>query len=97
MSGHSVALTWASLGQPCQVIRYDVWRAVGLINSITGANYSLFTNLTKPNGLTGTPPAPNFTDSNVKNNTTYTYFVTATNKQGVQSGPSELTHITAKF
>jgi hypothetical protein len=94
MSGHSVALTWTSpVGQ--QVRRYDVWRAVGsfLTRADAVKNHALFTDIT-PKGITGAPPtvptptAP-FLDSNVKNNVTYTYFVTRTNKQGVQSDLSD--------
>ena len=51
-----------------------------------GQNSALFT-LIKT--LNGTPPSTTFTDTNVKNNTTYTYFVTQTNKQGVQSDMSD--------
>jgi hypothetical protein len=37
-------------------------------------------------GISGTPPATTFTDSAVKNNTTYLYFVTAA--LGADSGPN---------
>jgi hypothetical protein len=58
------------------------------------ANPGLFTDLTAPNGITPVPPAktplPMFTDSNnLKGNTTYTYFITETNAQGVTSGASD--------
>jgi len=103
LSGHNVVLNW-SAPEFGQIRRYDVWRAVGSFISVQAirqavkANPSLFTKLT-PNGinpvLPATIPATTFTDTNVKNNTTYTYFITATTKltpanpQGVQSGPSD--------
>jgi len=108
MSGHNVALTWAP-PEFGQVRRYDVWRAVGFFTTrasiVQGikANPKLFTNLTAPSGgITPVPPATTpkatFTDLNVKNNTTYTYFVTQTNKQKVQSEASDPpTTITVKF
>jgi hypothetical protein len=49
------------------------------------ANQSQFTIVGR---VTGTPPATTFTDTKLKNNTTYTYFVTDTNLQGVLSGPT---------
>jgi fibronectin type 3 domain-containing protein len=38
----------------------------------------------------GTPPTTTYTDINVKNNVTYTYFVTAVNADGTQSSPSNI-------
>jgi len=103
MSGHNVALSWTA-PEFGQVRRYDVWRAVGSFPTLQSvvlgikANSKLFTNLTAPNGQTGTPPSKTFTDMNVKNNTTYTYFVTVTNNKGVQSGASDPpTTIQVKF
>jgi len=43
------------------------------------------------------PPLRTFTDGNVKNNTTYTYFVTDKNKQGAKSGASVPVTILVKF
>jgi hypothetical protein len=103
MSGHFVALSWTA-PEFGQVRRYDVWRAVGSfptrLSIVQGikANPKLFTNLTSPNGQTGTPPLKTFTDMNVKNKTTYTYFVTQTNNKGVQSEASDPpTIFTVKF
>jgi hypothetical protein len=97
MSVHNVLLTWNS-PEFGQVRRYDVWRAEGTfptLQSVVAAinqNPSVFKNLT-PNGITPVPPATTpsktFTDINVKNKTTYTYFITQTNKQGVQSPASD--------
>jgi hypothetical protein len=97
---HQVLLNWNPPGQ-CQIRRYDVWRAVGSFTTSASvfANRALFTNITT-NGINGTPPLTTFTDTNVKNNTTYTYFVTDKNKQGAQSGPSAaspMSTITVKF
>jgi len=85
-NGKSVPLTWTAPGFG-QTRSYIIWRAVG---SFTRAqiisNPGAFTVLTT---LTGMPPSPSYTDPNVKNNTTYTYFVTDKNKQGAQSGPTD--------
>ena len=99
MSGHNVVLNWAP-PEFGQIRRYDVWRAVGSFASIASVvqNHGLFTNIS--NGkLTGNgaPPPTTFTDTNVKNNTTYTYFVTDLNKQGAQSGASVPKIIIVKF
>ena len=94
---HQVLLNWNSAGQ-CQIRRYDVWRAVGSFTTpaSVAANFALFTNLTV-NGINGKPPTPTFTDTTVKNNVTYTYFVTDKNKQGAQSGASAPATIFVKF
>jgi hypothetical protein len=47
--------------------------------------------------VTGTPPKPTFTDSTVKNNTTYTYFVVETNAKGVASSASVPVVFPVKF
>ncbi len=85
-SGKSVPLSWTPPGFG-QIRSYTVWRAVGSFTTPQQAllNNSKFSPLKT---LTGAPPATSFLDSTVKNNTTYTYFVTAINKQGVQSGAS---------
>jgi len=94
-SGHNVVLNWTApdFGQ---VRRYDIWRAVGSFPTpiLVGQNKALFT-LIKT--LNGAPPSTTFTDTNVKNNTTYTYFVTQTTKQGVQSGAPDPKTIFVKF
>jgi hypothetical protein len=103
LSGHFVGLNWSS-PEFGQIRRYDVWRAVGTFSTLQSiqlalkTNPSVFKQLT-PNGITPVPPATTpvttFTDTGVKNNTTYTYFITATTKatpanpQGVQSAPSD--------
>lgn len=91
---HFVVVSWMPPGV-CQVRRnkgYTIWRALGSFNTLTPANRTLFT-------IIGTVNAPSttFTDGNVKNNNTYTYFVTDTNTQGATSGASNLTHITVSF
>ncbi|HEX5236459.1 MAG TPA: hypothetical protein VFW25_14155 [Silvibacterium sp.] len=94
-TGKSVPLTWTapSFGQ---IRNYTVWRAIGSFStplqvlSNAGAFSAIKT-------LTGTPPSPALTDTNVKNNTTYTYFVTDGNKQGAQSGASVPLVVTTKF
>ena len=94
MSNHNVRVSWTSPGFG-QIRKYSVWRAVGNFTaSQLVANRSLFAKIAT---LTGAPPAVTFTDTNVKNNVTYTYFVTDTNKQGIQSAPSTPFSITVKF
>src|SRR5262249_46395000 len=89
--GKNVPLSWTAPGG--QTRKYFVWRALGSFPTIQSvlANSSQFTNLT-PNGITNPnpnlPPTPTFVDSSVKNNKTYTYFVTDKNKQGAGSGAS---------
>jgi hypothetical protein len=99
----SVVLNWnpPSIGQ---IHRYSIWRAVGSFPTPAkvAANFKLFSN-----GFCGqqncyvqgnpTPAPTTYTDNTVKNNTTYTYFVTDTNKQGATSGASAPTVITVHF
>lgn len=88
MNGKNVVLSWTPPGA-CQVRRYSIWRAKGSFTTLATvlANLSLFTNIKNLDRQNGPPPTT-FTDTNVKNNTTYTYFVTDTNVQGATSGPS---------
>src|SRR4029077_6980268 len=91
----SVPLTWtpAAFGQ---IRKYYVWRSTGAFPTVQLVllNFSKFSILKT---LTGAPPSPSSIDSTAKNNTTYTYFVTEANKQGVQSGPSNPVVVTLKF
>jgi hypothetical protein len=93
-SGKSVPLTWTapSFGQ---IRNYTIWRATGSFATTEQilSNLGAFSALKT---LTGTPPTLSYTDANVKNNTTYTYFVTDGNKQGAQSGVSNLLVVTIK-
>ncbi len=93
-SNKKVALNWTPPGV-CQVSRkagYTIWRAVGSFSTITPANRTQFTNIGTVNA-----PSTTFTDNNVKNNTTYTYFVTDTNTQGATSGASTPATVFVKF
>ena len=94
-TGKSVPLTWIapSFGQ---IRNYTVWRAIGSFSTPLQvlSNAGAFSVVKT---LTGTPPSPSLTDTNVKNNTTYTYFVTDGNKQGAQSGASIPLVVTIKF
>jgi len=94
-SNKTVVLTWTAPGFG-QIREYDVWRAVGSFTTSGSlvANQASFQIVGK---VTGAPPTPTFTDSTVKNNVTYTYFLTDKNKQGVQSGASAPTTIFVKF
>lgn len=84
-SNPSVSLTWTGPGFG-QVRTYVIWRAVGSFPKPSDvlANRNLFTQV---GTVSGTPPATTFTDSS-STYQTYTYFVTETNKEGVQSAPS---------
>jgi hypothetical protein len=93
--GKTVSLAWTSptFGQ---VRTYLVWRAVGTFTTLPSlvANAASFSNI---GTVTGTPPSPSFNDGTVKNGVTYTYFVTDSNKQGVQSSESSPVTLTVKF
>jgi hypothetical protein len=93
-SGKSVPLTWAGPGFG-QIRSYIIWRATGSFTTIEQvlAHLAAFSALKT---LTGAPPTPSYTDTNVKTNTTYTYFVTDGNMQGAASGPSNLVVVTIK-
>jgi hypothetical protein len=94
-NGKSVPLAWTppSFGQ---IRKYQVWRALGSFPTAQQVllNFSKFSIIKT---LSGAPPTTFYTDSSVKNTTTYTYVVTDTNKQGVQSGPSNPVVVTTKF
>jgi hypothetical protein len=90
----SVPLTWLAPNFG-QIRKYDVWKAEGSFPTLqlVVANFSKFSRITT---VTGAPPSPSFLDPNVKNNRTYTYFVTDGNIQGAQSGPSAPIVVTVK-
>jgi hypothetical protein len=94
LSGHNVNVTWSPPGFG-RIRTYYIWRAIG---PISPAN--LPTNIGK---VTGSPPNTSFLDTTVKNNVTYTYFVTAALgadsgiNNGNQSGASNMPVITVKF
>ena len=97
-NGKTVPLTWNAPGYG-QIRSYTVWRATGSFPTslLVLQNFSAFKKVqTVSNGPNA--PAPTFTtDTTVKNGTTYTYFVTAVNKQGSQSGASNAVVVTMKF
>lgn len=91
-NGNSVPLTWSAPGFG-QIRTYTVYRATGSF----GTAQLLLANLSKFSAvktLTGAPPTSSYTDTNLRNNTTYTYFVIDGNKQGVQSTASNLLVVT---
>ncbi len=95
-NGKSVPLSWTppTFGQ---IRTYFVWRAVGSF-STSQQVFQKAASFSKIGTISGTPPATLFLDSNnIKNNTTYTYFVTDANKQSVTSGPSTPLVVTVKF
>ncbi len=94
----SVTLTWTPPGFG-RIRTYFIWRAVGTISAT-----NLPTNIGKVTGkVPGSPPATTFPDQNVKNNVTYTYFVTAAlgadsgPNNGNGSAPSNFITVTVKF
>ncbi len=97
----SVVLTWTPPGFG-RIRAYYIWRADTTNVPISSTNLPV-----KISTLTGTtgsmPPPTNFTDQTVKNNTTYTYFVTSAlgtdsgPNNGNQSGPSNMVQIKVKF
>jgi hypothetical protein len=87
-SNRSVTLNWTppDFGQ---IRTYLVWRATGVISPA---------NLPKVIArLTGAPPATTFTDTTVKNKTTYTYFVTDALGNSNQSGTSNIITVAVVF
>jgi len=86
--GHSVNLAWTAPGFG-QIRTYYIWRAVGAISLS-----NLPDNIGK---VSGTPAGTTFTDSQVKNNTTYCYFVTAALGNSNQSGQSNSQCVTIHF
>ena len=92
---HTVVLNWAapSFGQ---IRNYYVWKATGSFPTLQSVIANL-SNFSQIKTLTGAPPLTTYTDKSVKNKTTYTYFVTDSNKLTVQSGPSTPVVITVVF
>jgi hypothetical protein len=94
-NGKKVPLTWNSpdFGQ---TRGYTIWRATGNYSTTQNvlANFGAFTAIKT---VTGAPPSASYLDTNVKNGTTYSYFVTDANKQGAQSGASNPVVVTVKF
>ncbi len=94
---HYVLLTWAApdFGQ---IRAYYIWRAVGSYPTLASvlANISQFSRVGSVTG-NSFPLPTTFLDKNVKNKTTYTYFVTDANGFKVQSGPSTPATIAVVF
>jgi hypothetical protein len=89
----AVPLTWNSPAFG-QIRAYNVYRATNITGSVlpNAKQFSKVQTLT-PIAPSVTPPT-NWVDTTIKNNNTYTYFVTAVNKQGVQSGASNFVTVT---
>jgi hypothetical protein len=92
LGSKSVVLAWNAPGGPCKVRQYDVWRATNPSTTFTDIKTL---NRVKV-GNTTTAPLTTYTDPNVKNNTTYTYFVTDTDVQRATSDPSNMVTIFVK-
>jgi hypothetical protein len=98
MSGHFVQLNW-TVPNFGQVQTYTIWRAVGSIpaNQLVAKSSSFVQLPYTATRIGKTLPPTTFTDKNVKNNVTYTYFVTAVNIQGAKSGATAPFIFTVKF
>jgi hypothetical protein len=88
MSGHNVLLNWTApgFGQPRT---YYVWRALGTQTVASTSAFTMIATL-RASGGADAPPPTSYLDTHVQNNHTYTYFVLQQNKQGAESGPSNL-------
>jgi len=94
--GKAVPLNWTSpdFGQ---IRNYFIWRATGNFPTPQQvlANIAQFSQV---GTVSGTPPSTFFIDKfNLKNNATYTYFVTAQNKFTANSGPSTPLVVNVQF
>jgi hypothetical protein len=95
----AITLTWGFPGQVTQsnfgqIRAFNVYRATDIAGSaLTNAKaFVLLKSITPvPPAVT---PANFYVDTAIKNNHAYTYFVTAVNKQGAQSGPSNYLTVT---
>lgn len=95
----AVPLTWNFPGQVSQsnygqIRAFKVYRATNITGSVltNAKSFSLIKTITPvPPSVT---PVSYYVDTGVKNNNAYTYFVTAVNKQGAQSGPSNYLTVT---
>ena len=95
--GKAIPLSWTSPGFG-QIRSYTVWRAIGSFPTMrdVALNIGKFAPLSPT--LTGTPPGTSFIDTfQLKSNTTYTYFVTDSNKFGAKSGASSPLVVLLKF
>jgi len=85
-TGSSVPLTWTA--PDGQIRGYTIWRATGSFTTSADvvANLGSFSAITT---VSGAPPVRHFVDSTAAAGNTYTYFVRAQNKQGVNSPASD--------
>jgi len=95
----AVPLTWNFPGQVAQsnygqIRAFNVYRATNIAGSVlnNAKAFSLLKSITPV--APAVTPVTFFVDTTVKNNNSYTYFVTAVNKQGAQSGPSNYLTVT---
>ena len=99
-NGKTVFLTWDTT-RFAQLRQFAIWRAVGSFSpaqlaSNTNNVLASFKNIQTFSSTNNQPPT-SLNDSNIKNGTTYTYFVTDNNVLNVQSPPSNLLVVTVKF
>lgn len=89
MGSRAVILNWKSPAFS-QIRSYLIYRLVGIFDpNSTDKTYNPLTNAKLIATLKGTPPVTTYTDSTVKNRTTYTYFVVAALGDGLQSPASK--------
>ena len=95
----SVNLSWtgAVFGQ---IRAYNIYRMVGIVNPVTNPLTTATLVGSVPYDATKTPALPTtFSDTTVKTNVTYTYYVTAAlgaADKNKQSGPSNRAPVTTK-
>jgi hypothetical protein len=95
--GKAIPLTWTSPGFG-QIRSYTVYRATGSFPTMRDVALNIGKFMPLSPTLTGTPPGTSFVDTfQLKSNTTYTYFVTDSNKFGAKSGASSPLVVLLKF
>lgn len=95
----AITLTWGFPGQVAQsnfgqIRAFNVFRATNITGSVltNAKSFALLTTITPV--APAVTPVSDYVDTAVKMNNTYTYFVTAVNKQGAQSAPSNYLVVT---
>ena len=95
----AITLTWGFPGQVTQsnfgqIRAFNIFRAMDITGSVltNAKSFVLLTTITPV--APAVTPVPDYVDTTVKMNHTYTYFATAVNKQGAQSSPSNYLVVT---
>ncbi|HEV2465304.1 MAG TPA: hypothetical protein VGT04_15975 [Acidobacteriaceae bacterium] len=97
MGTRAVVLNWKSPAFS-QIRSYLIYRLVGLFDpNSSDKTYNPLTNAKLIATVKGTPPVTTYTDTTIKNKTTYTYFVVAALGNGLQSPASKGSSIYVVF